>query len=153
MDEILSRYCPRIDFESYEDFYANYACNVPANFNFAYDVVDEWARLQPGKKALVWTNDAEEVKIWTFSEIKRLSDKAANALLSFGIKKGDVVKLILKQRPEVWVLMAALPDCGGLKQRAVIGNHVPGGFIDFSQEIEKASGAFTRPTGEPRPSL
>jgi acetyl-CoA synthetase len=35
MDEILSRYCPRIDFESYEDFYANYTCKVPDNFNFA----------------------------------------------------------------------------------------------------------------------
>ena len=35
MDEILSRYCPRIEFDSYEDFYANYRCNVPDDFNFA----------------------------------------------------------------------------------------------------------------------
>ena len=47
MNEILSRYCPRIEFDSYEDFYDNYRCEVPHNFNFAYDVVDEWARLQP----------------------------------------------------------------------------------------------------------
>jgi acetyl-CoA synthetase len=45
MDEILSRYCPRTEFDSYEDFYKNYRCNVPADFNFAYDVVDEWAKL------------------------------------------------------------------------------------------------------------
>jgi acetyl-CoA synthetase len=43
MNEILSRYCPRIEFDSYEVFYENYTCNVPQNFNFAYDVVDEWA--------------------------------------------------------------------------------------------------------------
>jgi acetyl-CoA synthetase len=201
MDEILSRYCPRTDFENYEDFYANYTCKVPENFNFAYDVVDEWARLRPdseglpGKLALVWTNDSEELKTWSFQEIKRLSDKAANALLSLGIKKGDVVMLILKQRPEVWILItalekigavcipgsyqltqkdivyrcniaevkmlisvddaellgnieAALPECKNLALRAVIGSHVPGGFIDMGREIEKAPEEFTRPCGK-----
>ncbi|MDR0302408.1 MAG: AMP-binding protein, partial [Treponema sp.] len=114
MNEILSRYCPRIEFDSYEDFYANYQCNVPDNFNFAYDVVDEWARLQPEKLALVWTDDTAAMKSFTFTEIKRLSDKAANALLSLGIKKGDVVMLILKQRPEVWILMCALMKIGAI---------------------------------------
>ena len=108
MNEILSRYCPRIEFGSYEDFYDNYRCNVPDNFNFAYDVVDEWAHLMPEKQALLWTNDSGEIKSFTFTDIKRLSDKAANALTALGIRKGDVVMLILKQRPDVWVLMCAL---------------------------------------------
>ena len=114
MDEILSRYCKRIDFESYEDFYANYTCTMPENFNFAYDVVDEWARISPEKTALLWTNDEEEIKSWTFGEIKRLSDKAANVFLKLGLKKGDVVMLILKQRPEVWILMTALEKIGAV---------------------------------------
>jgi acetyl-CoA synthetase len=114
MNEIQSRYCPRIDFESYEDFYANYTCKAPENFNFAYDVVDEWARLQPQKPALVWTNDEGDMKSFTFTDIKRQSDKAANALLNLGIKKGDVVMLILKQRPEVWIFMAALEKIGAV---------------------------------------
>jgi acetyl-CoA synthetase len=46
--------------------------------------------------------------------MKRLSDKAANALLSLGIQKGDVVMLILKQRPEVWILMIALMKIGAV---------------------------------------
>jgi acetyl-CoA synthetase len=114
MNEIVSRYCPRIDFDSYEDFYANYKCNVPEDFNFAYDVVDEWSRLQPEKLALLWTDDTKEIKSFTFTEIKRLSDKSANAFLSLGIKKGDVVMLILKQRPEVWILMCALMKIGAI---------------------------------------
>ena len=114
MDEILSRYCSRTDFKSYEDFYANYTCRVPENFNFAYDVVDEWARLDPQKKALVWTNDDEEIKTFTFGDMKRLSDKAANFFLSLGIKKGDVVMFILKQRPLVWILMTALEKIGAV---------------------------------------
>jgi acetyl-CoA synthetase len=114
MNEILSRYCPKIEFDSYEDFYNNYRCNVPRDFNFAYDVVDEWARLQSEKLALLWTDDTEIMKSFTFTEIKRLSDKAANALLALGVKKGDVVMLILKQRPEVWILMCALMKIGAI---------------------------------------
>jgi len=114
MNEILSRFCPRIEFGSYEDFYENYKCSAPSDFNFAYDVVDEWARLQPEKLALLWTDDSQAMKSFTFTEIKRLSDKAANALLALGVKKGDVVKLILKQRPGVWVLMCALAKIGAI---------------------------------------
>jgi len=114
MNEIVSRYCPRIEFDSYEDFYENYRCNAPDNFNFAYDVVDEWARLMPEKQALLWTDDSGETRSFTFTDIKRLSDKAANALTALGISKGDVVMLILKQRPEVWVLMCAMMKIGAI---------------------------------------
>jgi acetyl-CoA synthetase len=128
MNEILSRYLPKIDFDSYEDFYENYRCNVPENFNFAYDVVDEWAALQPQKLALLWTDDTEKMKSFTFSDVKRLSDKCANALLSLGIKKGDVVKLILKQRPGVWMLMTALSKIGAIC--------IPGTYQLTSKDLE-----------------
>jgi acetyl-CoA synthetase len=114
VNEILSRYCPRIEFDSYEDFYANYRCNVPENFNFAYDVVDEWARIKPEKTALLWTNDAGDTRSFSFADMKRLSNRAANVFLELGIGKGDVVMLILKQRPEVWILMCALMKIGAV---------------------------------------
>ncbi|MDR1575811.1 MAG: AMP-binding protein [Treponema sp.] len=114
MNEIVSRYCPRIEFDSYEDFYANYRCEVPDNFNFAYDVVDEWAALRPEKTALRYTDDSGRMLTFTFADMKRLSGQAANALRDLGVKKGDVVMLILKQRPEVWVLMCALMKIGAI---------------------------------------
>ncbi len=114
MNDIISRYCPRIEFDSYEDFFDNYRCNTPDDFNFAYDVADEWARLDPAKLALLWTNDDKQIKRYTFADIKRLSDKAANMLTASGVKKGDVVMLILKQRPEVWVMMIALMKIGAI---------------------------------------
>ena len=114
MNEILSKYCPRIDFESYEDFYVNYRCTVPENFNFAFDVADEWARIDPDKPALIWTNDNGNIKKYSFGDIKRLSDKAANTLQSLGIAKGDVVMLILRQKPEVWIMMIALEKIGAV---------------------------------------
>ena len=114
MDEILSRYCPRIEFESYEDFYTNYSCHVPENFNFAYDVVDEWARVEPSKRALVWCDDHDEEKVLTFSDISGLSDRLANALWGLGIRKGDVVVLSLRQRWEYWVCAMALCKLGAI---------------------------------------
>jgi len=114
MSEILKRFCPRTEFDSYEDFKQNYVCIAPERFNFAHDVVDEWARIEPDKKALVWTNDSGDMKTFTFADMKRLSDKAANLIASCGVGKGDVVMLILKQRPEVWVCMTALMKLGAV---------------------------------------
>ena len=112
MDYILKKYCPRIEFDSYEDFFENFKIEVPENFNFAYDVVDEWARVEPEKKALVWIDDDDNHREFTFTDISRLSNKAANAFVKLGIKKGDVVLMILRRRWEYWVCAMALCKIG-----------------------------------------
>ena len=75
---LLDRYLPRMEFDSYEDFKENYKVNVPEDFNFGFDIVDAWADQEPEKKALVWVNDHGEEKIFTFTDIKKLSNQAAN---------------------------------------------------------------------------
>jgi len=112
MDYILKKYCPRIDFDSYEDFYENFQINVPADFNFGYDVVDEWARVEPDKRALVWCNDAGEERAFTFTDISRLSNKTAHAFAKLGIGKGDIVMCIMRRRWEYWVVASALCKLG-----------------------------------------
>ena len=112
MDYILKKYCPRIDFDSYEDFYVNFRINVPEDFNFGYDVVDEWARVEPDKRALVWCNDAGEERTFTFTDISRLSNKTANAFKKLGIGKGDIVMCIMRRRWEYWVVASALCKLG-----------------------------------------
>ncbi len=109
---LLSKFLPRIDFESYEDFKKNYKYDIPENFNFGYDIVDEYARLEPSKPALIWLNDDGEEKHFTFGDIKEQSDRIANVLTALGIKNGDRVMLILKQRPEVWFTLVALCKMG-----------------------------------------
>ena len=42
--DLLNRFLERTEFESYEDFKKNYKLNIPENFNFGYDIVDEYAR-------------------------------------------------------------------------------------------------------------
>ena len=92
----------------------NFHVNVPDNFNFGYDVVDEWARTNPDKKALLWTNEAGETIQFTFADIKRESDKAAAYFTSLGIGKGDMVMLILKRRYQFWFSIIALHKIGAV---------------------------------------
>ena len=112
MNYILNKYCPRIDFDSYEDFLENFRIDVPADFNFAYDVVDEWARVEPDKRALLWCDDNGEEREFTFTDISKLSNKAANAFWKLGIRKGDVVMVILRRRWEYWITAMALCKIG-----------------------------------------
>ena len=69
----MKKFLPRIELDSYEDFKANYKVNVPENFNFGFDVVDAWAEEEPEKKALVWCDEEDNEKDFTFTDIKRLS--------------------------------------------------------------------------------
>jgi len=104
----------KIDFSSYEDFITNYKINVKKNFNFAYDVVDEWARLAPNKIALVWCDEKGNEATFTFAQLKYYTDKTANFFLSAGIKKGDPVMLILKRHYEFWFCIIALHKIGAI---------------------------------------
>ncbi|EOS52639.1 AMP-binding protein [Adlercreutzia caecimuris] len=112
MDHVLKKYCPRIEFDSYEDFAESFRIEVPEAFNFGFDVVDEWARVEPDKRALLWCNDAGEERAFTFTDIKHLSNQAANAFADMGIGKGDVVMCILRRRWEYWVCAVALCKLG-----------------------------------------
>ncbi|HHU82459.1 MAG TPA: AMP-binding protein [Firmicutes bacterium] len=111
---MLEKYLSRVEFDSYEDFKEGFAIKVPDNFNFAYDVVDEWARVEPEKTALVWCNEQGEKASFNFAELKLYSDKTANFFRGLGIGKGDPVMLILKRRYEFWFALLALHKLGAV---------------------------------------
>ena len=92
---MIERFLKQTTFTSQEDYIANLKINVPENFNFAYDVVDVYAKEQPDKKALLWTDDHGAEIQFTFADLKRESDKTASFFQSLGIGKGDCVMLIL----------------------------------------------------------
>ncbi|MBE6906435.1 MAG: acetyl-CoA synthetase [Ruminococcaceae bacterium] len=88
---------------------------LPAdNFNFAYDVVDEIARMEPDRRAMVWCNVAGEERIFTFGEMKKYSDQCAQMLTAHGVKKGDMVMLVLKRHYEFWFTVLALHKIGAV---------------------------------------
>ncbi|MBE6678367.1 MAG: acetyl-CoA synthetase [Ruminococcaceae bacterium] len=111
---MLSKFLDKIDYSSYEEMKKEYKVKVPENFNFAYDIVDAWAEQDVNKLALVWCDDFGNRKRYTFNDLKLLSNKAANYFLSLGIKKGNKVMLMLKQRPETWICFLALHKIGAV---------------------------------------
>ena len=102
------------EFKDYEDFKAHCRLKTIPDFNFAYDIVDRYAKDAPGKRALVWIDDNNEEETFTFEDISRESKRAAYWLTSKGIKKGDTVMLILRRRYEWWILMPALHRIGAI---------------------------------------
>ena len=113
MAQLFEKYV-RKDYEDYEDFYKNYEVNIPENFNFAYDCIDELAKKSPDKLAMRWTNVAGQKRDFTFADMKYYSDKTANYLKSLGIGKGDAVMLILKRHYEYWWTILALHKLGAI---------------------------------------
>jgi len=111
---LLSKYLPRTDFESYEDFYKNYTINIPENFNFAYDVIDVLAQSKPNERALQWCDEKGADAAFTFAEMRDYSNRAANVLREAGIGRGDPVMLILKRRWEYWPVLLALHKLGAI---------------------------------------
>ena len=111
---MLENYLTKTAFDSYQDFIENFKILIPEHFNFAFDVVDEYARTEPDKIAMVWCDDKEGEAKFTFGQMKHYSDKAANFFASIGIRKGDPVMLILKRRYEYWFCTLALNKIGAI---------------------------------------
>jgi acetyl-CoA synthetase len=114
MAQLVDKYLSRADFGSYEDFREHFRILVPPSFNFAYDVVDEYATTAPHKRALVWCDDHGAEATFTFAQLKEASDRTANVFRSLGIAKGDPVMLILKRRYEFWFSLLALHKLGAI---------------------------------------
>jgi acetyl-CoA synthetase len=135
MATLLNRFVPDRDYANYEDFIKNFKLTVPENFNYAYDVVDVYAKEQPGKIALVWCDDLGEEKILSFADMAKYANKAANFFTKHGIKKGDCVMLTLKSRYEFWICLVGLHKIGAVP--------IPATHMlkekDISYRIEKAS--------------
>lgn len=87
---------------------------IPDNYNFGYDVIDEIARLDPDRRALVWVHEDGEEHTFTYSELSKKSNQTANMLLAHGVKKGDKVLSVLKRHYQFWFLTIALCKIGAV---------------------------------------
>ena len=83
-------------------------------FNFAYDVVDALAEKCPDKVAMLHLDRDKNERKFTFGEISRMSNQAANYLVDMGVKEGDTVMLVLKRHWEFWVCSVALHKIGAV---------------------------------------
>jgi acetyl-CoA synthetase len=65
-------------------------------------------------QALVWCDDHGNERSFTFNDIKKLSNQAANYFVSLGITKGSKILVILRRRWEYWVIAAAIHKIGAV---------------------------------------
>ena len=106
----------------------NYELTCPEKFNFSYDIIDEIAKLEPNRRAIVWCNTLGEEKSFTYGDLKTNSDKVANMLRQKGIGKGDKVMLILKRHYQFWFIIYALHKLGAIP--------IPATFLLTKHDVE-----------------
>jgi acetyl-CoA synthetase len=85
------------------------------SLNMAYNAVDRHAESwRKNKIALYWENDAGDKKEFSFSEIKDLSNKVANVLKKYKVKRGDRVFIFLPRIPELYFSFIGILKTGAV---------------------------------------
>ena len=94
---------------------------VPEHFNFAADVMDRWAQIQPDAPGL-WCVDAATgaERKFTFRQLAELSARAANVFQSAGVRRGDRVLVMLPRVPQWWLAMLGLIRLGAVPVPATL---------------------------------
>ena len=83
-------------------------------FNFAFDIVDEIAKKDPNRLAMLHVSAHMRERRFTFKDMLEQSNRVANYLVSLGIGKGDKVMLILKRHFQFWPTMLACHKLGAV---------------------------------------
>ena len=99
---------------NYDETYRTFSLVTPKYYNFAFDVVDAWAKKDRNHLAMIWVNQQGVEKKFTFWDMMIHSNEAANILMKFGIQKGDRVLLMLPRVPEWWILVLGIMKLGAV---------------------------------------
>ena len=99
----------------YAEARRTFRLEVPERFNYARDVVDAWAAREPGKLALVAVApDGEGIRRFSFADVSRESNRAANFFAAQGVRKGDRIFVMLPRVPEWYAVMLGALKLGGV---------------------------------------
>ncbi|MCP4747383.1 MAG: AMP-binding protein [Desulfobacteraceae bacterium] len=99
--------------KDYQKEYTQFQWHVPEHFNFAGDVIDKWAQ-DPGKLAMLWVDDNGAQIQKSFAQISEASKRLANVLTQDGVKRGDVVMVIMPRNIEWWETFTACIRMGAV---------------------------------------
>jgi len=100
-------------YQNFEKIYESFSWVIPQFYNVAYDVCDKHSS-DPNRIGLYYeSEDGKEAK-YTFSDLKKLSDRFANALIDLDLQRGDRVGIYLPQRPEAAIAHLASLKLGGI---------------------------------------
>lgn len=103
----------RVVMERYEDACREFRWQLPETFNFGADVVDHWAG-QGDRTALIWCDDSDRERRFTFADMARLTNRFAAGLRRRGVGKGDFVVVMLPRIPEWQIAMVGCLKLGAV---------------------------------------
>ncbi len=130
---------------NYQNLCRSWKWEIPTYYNIGLDCTDKHAKSEShrNKVALYWENEDGETKRHTFTEIARLTNQIANALLSLGFQKGDRLLIRLPNLPEF-----PLVFLGAIKIGAVpipSSTMLTAEEIDYLLDDSKSKGVITTP--------
>ena len=83
-------------------------------FNFAFDIVDEIAKADPEKLAMIHLDKNKVERRFTFQDMKRSSAQCANYFKALGVGEGDKVMVVLKRHYQFWFAILGLHKLGAI---------------------------------------
>jgi acetyl-CoA synthetase len=98
---------------SYDEVYGGFRWVLPERFNIGVACCDRHAT-GAGRLALVYEAPDGTVERFSFDDLKRLSNRCANALRGLGIRAGDRVGVLLPQCPETAIAHLAIYKLGAV---------------------------------------
>jgi acetyl-CoA synthetase len=102
---------PKLD--SYEAIRRQFRWEIPAFYNVGVDLCDKWAA-HTSRLALIHEHRDGTVTHYTFADLKRQSNQAANLLVARGVQPGDRVGILLPQEPETAIAHLATYKLGAI---------------------------------------
>src|SRR6188508_215524 len=97
--------------DDYSTAYRDFCWPQLHEFNWALDHVDVVAAdVERGARRALWiVEDDGSEAYWTFAEMAERSNRVANRLRGWGVRRGDRVVLMLGNQVELWeTLLAAM---------------------------------------------
>jgi acetyl-CoA synthetase len=97
----------------YASLYESFSWDLPRSYNMGVNVCDRHAG-DKGKLAIIHDHGDGSAEKWSFWELKRASDRFANALRALGVERGDRVAVLLSQSPRLPVAHVAAYKLGAV---------------------------------------
>jgi len=91
-----------------------FSAEVPEEFNWGFDVVDQWGGAKSRGSALIFVDDSGKSESYTFADVSKKSSQLCNYLRRHGIRRGDAVMLMLSNTPMLWFSVVALIKAGAV---------------------------------------
>lgn len=86
--------------DNFETLRSEFRWSLPAAYNIAADVSDQWAARDPDRLAIRHVLSDGTTQDWTHATLNRTANRLANALVAAGIRPGDRIALLLPQIPQ-----------------------------------------------------